>query len=395
MKILLIFTFAGLAFAQQSPDRIVYAMQDRAIAEQAMRLKTDERIKLYDSLTQAKPENLHYQVLLAGAYIQKMRETTDFGYIDRAAKVLDRVLGADSGNYEALRLRTEIELERHNFKQAATYSKQLLQTGPGDSWNWGTLGDAYIELGDYDQAVDAYQKMMNLRPDLSSYNRAAHYRFLTNDLTGAIEIMKRAIESGSTSAENIAWCWVELGAYYVKAARLADAEYAYTNALRTFPNYHPAYAGLGKVHMAQSKDAEAIANFLRAQSIVPMPDYAAALYDLYSRTGRPSEAKQQMATIEAIDALGKATGEKANRNLAIIYADHGWHLDRALQLANAELEFRQDIYTYDALAWALYKNARYDDASKAMEKAMKLHTPEPSFAMHAKKIQEALLGGTK
>ncbi|MBV8817187.1 MAG: tetratricopeptide repeat protein, partial [Acidobacteriaceae bacterium] len=255
----------SIAAAQPSPDRIVSAMQDRQLAEYAMRLNTDDRITLYQQLSEAKTENLHYQVLLAGAFIQKMRDTTDYGYLDRADKVLQRVLSADSANYEALRLRTEIELERHHFKQAVEYSQQLTKTAPGDAWNWGTLGDAYIELGDYNRAADAYQKMINLRPNLSSYNRAAHYRFLTNDLNGAIEIMKQAIESGSTSPENVAWCYVELGAYYLKAGRLADAEYAYTNALRTFPKYHPAYAGLGKVRIAQGKTDDAVQQFLRAQ----------------------------------------------------------------------------------------------------------------------------------
>ena len=34
----------------------------------------------------------HYQVLLAGAYMQKARETTDFSYLDRASAMLDKVL---------------------------------------------------------------------------------------------------------------------------------------------------------------------------------------------------------------------------------------------------------------------------------------------------------------
>ena len=72
-------------------------------------------------------------------------------------------------------------------------------------------GDALIEMGDYDAAADAYQKMVELRPDLASYNRAAHYRFLFGDTSGAIRIMKQAIEAGSSSPENVAWCMVDLG----------------------------------------------------------------------------------------------------------------------------------------------------------------------------------------
>jgi Flp pilus assembly protein TadD len=70
-------------------------------------------------------------------------------------------------------------------------------------------------------------------------------------------------------------------------------------------------------------------------------------------------------------------------------------VDRALELAQAELDSRQDIYTYDALAWALYKNGKYPEAEAAMEKAIRLHTPEPTFRMHAEKIREAVAEATK
>ncbi len=370
-------------------DRVISALRDKALAEQATRLRTDDRIAFYVALVKAQPETLQYQVLLAGTYIQKMRETTDFSYIDRAEKLLQAVLDADSSQYDALRLRTETELERHNFKKVAQDSMHLAEIAPADSWNWGTLGDAYIELGDYDKAADAYQRMMNLRPDLASYNRAAHYRFLNNDMKGAIEIMKLAITAGSTAPENIAWCWVELGAYYLKSGQLDLAGKAYTSATQTFPNYHPAFAGMGKVYAAKGDIGRAIDSYTRAQSITPLPDYAAALYDLYLAAKQPAEAGKQKQLIETIDTLAKANGEKVNRNLAIIYADHDWHLDRALELATAELEYRKDVYTYDALGWVLYKNKRYGEAAKAMELALKLKTPEPGFQAHARLINES------
>jgi tetratricopeptide (TPR) repeat protein len=210
-----------------------------------------------------------------------------------------------------------------------------------------------------------------------------------NDMEGAIDIMKRAIDSGSSSPENVAWCWVELGAYYLKSNRLGEAEHSYTNALRTFPHYHPALAGLGKVYAAQGKTGPAIESFTQAQAIVPLPDYASALYDLYSKQGNKAEADRQMAMIDTIDHLAKANGEKVNRNLALIYADHDHRVDRALELAQAELDSRQDIYTYDALAWALFKNGKYPEAKAAIEQAIRFHTPEPAFQYHAEKIREA------
>ena len=389
MRLIVLIAFTAAAFAQE-PDRLMSALTDRALADQAMRLKTDDRIAMYRSLVQSRPEDPHYQNLLAGAFIQKVRETTDFSYLDRASQILENVISLDSGNYEALRLRSEVELERHNFKKVAEYSRQLATLAPNDSWNWGTLGDALIETGEYEAAAEAYQKMVSIRPDLSSYNRAGWYHFLAGDMPGAIEIMKRAIQSGSASPENTAWCLVELGHLYLKSGRIADAEQAYATAIKVFPGYHPGYAGLGRAQAAAGDVTAAIASLERAQASTPLPDYAAALYDLYTASGKSKKAADQMDLIDVIDNLGQAAKEKANRNLAIIYADHDHRVDRALELATAELDVRRDIYTYDALAWALYKNKKFAEAEKAIAEAMKLSTPEPAFYYHAGMIASGL-----
>ena len=387
-----LFLLATAAFAQDrsGADRLMQAYQDRVLTESTAALKTDDHISMYQTLTKAQPDELHYQNLLAGAYIQKVRETVDFSYLERAQQVLQNVLAKDSKNYEAQRLRTEIALERHDFHAAALYSETLTQQAPNDSWNWGTLGDAQTELGNYDKAADAYQKMVNIRPDLSSYNRAAYFRFLYGDAENGTKIMKMAIAAGSPMAENTAWCQVELGKMYLKTGKLKEAEEAFSAGLRNFPNYHPALSGLAQVQAEKHDWKSAITNMKRAQASVPMPDYAAALYDYYTASGDSKEAKKQKEMIEVIDQVGQAAQEKANRNIAVIFADHDWHLDRALELAKNELEVRGDVYTYDALAWALYKNGKYAEASEAMKQATKLGTPEPSFRLHARLIEEAL-----
>src|ERR1039458_6950183 len=76
-------------------------------------------------------------------------------------------------------------------------------------------------------------------PDLSSYNRASYYRFVSGDAAGAIEVMKRAIGAGSRSMENVAWCYVDLGNMYFKIGQVGEAERAYLSALRAFPGYYP------------------------------------------------------------------------------------------------------------------------------------------------------------
>ena len=377
--------FLTLCIALRGQD----ADSDRLLAS-AVHMKTDERIAVYQKLAVAKPDDLHYQNLLAGAYIQKMRETTDFGYIDRAEKLVARTLASEGNNYEALRLRSEIGLERHHFAEVARFSREMIRIAPDDSWNWGTLGDALMELGQYDDAADAYQKMMSLRPNQASYNRASYYRWVMGDAKGAIDIMRRAIDAGSPAPENTAWCLVDLGNLYFKTGRLDEAAATFAEALRTFPGYHPAFAGQGRVFAAQGKIAEAIESFQHAQAVVPMPEYAEALAELYDRAGKKDEARRQMDLLDIVDRMVSANNEKTNRNLALVFADQGRKLERALELAQAELEVRGDVYTYDALAWALFKNGRYQDAEQASERALRFGTPEPVFQFHAGMIAWAL-----
>jgi tetratricopeptide (TPR) repeat protein len=208
-------------------------------------------------------------------------------------------------------------------------------------------------------------------------------------MPGAIDIMGRAINSGSPSSENTAWCLIELGHLYLKNGQPEEAEKAYAAAVKVFPGYHPGYAGMGRAQAAKGEYKAAIASYEKAQASTPMPDYAAALYDLYTIQKDPKNAQKQRDMIDVIDKINKNNGEVTNRNVALIFADHDWHLDRALELATAELDVRRDIYSYDALAWALYKNKKFAEADEAMAKALKMGTPEPAFYYHAEQIARA------
>jgi len=367
---------------------VLLGAQTRLSEPLARGVKTDDRITALAKQAAANPSP-HAQCLLAKAYIQKMRETVDFGYLERASKIVEDVLARDGGNYEALQLRSEIGMERHEFAAVAQYSTEILKFAPNDPWSWGMLGDASMELGRYREAKDAYTKMVSLRPDLSSYNRLGWYQFVTGHADAAIELMRSAIAGVSEAPENTAWCLADLGGMQLKVGKLANARASYTEAAHVFPGYYPALAGLGRIDMAEHKDASAIENYKRAQAAVPLPDYADALETLFTRTGKLTEARKQRDFVDAIDKMAIASGEKTNRNLALIFADRNRNLARALSLVESEILVRPDVYTYDALSWVFFKLKRLDDAQKASVKALELGTPEPMFYDHAAQIAAA------
>ncbi|HEV2689709.1 MAG TPA: tetratricopeptide repeat protein [Bryobacteraceae bacterium] len=352
-------------------------------------ITTDKRIALYEQWVAADPASISNRDLLAAAYIQKTRETTDYGYLVRASKIIDQVL-SEKKDYEALRLRNLVELNLHHFSNVAEYARQMTRSAPSDPQNWGSLGDALLEMGQYDAAREAFEKMLAIRPNLFSYNRVAYYRFITGDVDGGIAMMKDAVDAGARYPENKAWCLVELGNMYFKTGHWPEAERAYSEAIETFPSLHAAYAGLGSVQAAQGKLPQAIESYKRAQSITPMVQYAGTLHDLYAATGKTAQAQQQSDLVDVVAKLEEASNMKANHTLALVYANQDRHLTRALELAQADFEVRQDVYTYDALAWALYKNKRYEDARQASEQALKLGAPEALFFYHAGMIANAL-----
>jgi tetratricopeptide (TPR) repeat protein len=351
---------------------------------------TDQRIASLEKLIAQNPKSVAWRNQLAAAYMQKVRETVDFGYLDRAERILNNVLLSDDGNYEALRMREVVELERHHFQAAADLAEAIIGLHPGDPWSYGILGDASMEMGHYDRAAAAYQRMLILRPDQSSLNRASWYEFVAGRPQQAIALMKQAIGSGARSPENTAWCLVDLGNLYFKTGDIDQADRSYAQAVRTFPGYHAAQAGLGRVYAARGSYADAVASYRKAQSSVPMPEYAAALEQLYTLSQQPEEARKQRELIDFVDRMARLASERTNRNLALVYADEGRNLDRALDLVQEEIKVRNDIYTHDALAWVLFQRKDYVHAEESARVALQLGTPEPAFYYHAGRIAAAL-----
>jgi tetratricopeptide (TPR) repeat protein len=368
-------------------------VSDRYQAARSSQLSADERIAAQELRMQAEPNSPVVQAALASAFIQKVRETTDFAYLNRAATLVDRMLSANPASYDGIRLSAEIETHRHNFPRAAELSHRLLERNPSDAGALGMLGDSLMEMGQYEAAGKVYDRMVTLTPNLASYNRVAYYRFVTGDKQRSIDWMATAVQAGSPTRENLAWCLVEFGDMLFKTGRTADAHVAYAQALETLPGYHRALAGLGREYAAAGKLVEAQESFLKAQSVIPLPEYAGALESIYSRLGRTTEAAQQRQLLDVIEKLGRVNGEKGNRTLALVYANENRNLDRALEQIHGELETRKDVYTYDALSWVLYRSGRQREAEAASQRALAMHTPEPMFLYHAGVI--ALAGGKK
>jgi tetratricopeptide (TPR) repeat protein len=200
MRIRILTSFLALAVSTYG------ATVDRTLSARLTKGTTDERIKLYERLLASSPDNIQLQSGLIAVYLQKLRESSDYTYLDRAAKLTDNLLAREGGNFTALRFQNEIDLQRHNFQAVVERAGDMAKYAPSDQGNWGNLGDALMELGEYQGAGRAYLRMFALGPNLGSYNRLAYFHFVTGDPEKAIGLMRDAIASTDLLPENSATC---------------------------------------------------------------------------------------------------------------------------------------------------------------------------------------------
>lgn len=336
----------------------------------------------------APTEPLGYN-MLADAYMQKARETGDFSLNAKAEAALKHSFELETGNYDALKLQAKLLLTYHRFNEALEIAKRAQTTRPQDHDVYGALTDALVELGDYQAAVEATQKMVDLRPDTASYARVSYLRYLHGDTQGAVVAMREAAEAASPQdPESVAWCRVQLGKELINAGRFSDAEREFDRALFFFPDYHAALAAKAHARVIAGDLVRAVELYERAQQRVPLPDYSMALSDLYTKLGRESEARKQYELVEFIENAG-ALQVTYSRQIAFFWANHDQRLDEALSVAQNERRSRWDIYTSDLLAWCLYKKGRLDEAKASIDEALHLGTKDPLIYFHAGMIANA------
>jgi tetratricopeptide (TPR) repeat protein len=346
----------------------------------------DRLIVQYQQMLTRNPLDARSYYRLGDAYVQKARESADFSYFALAERALRQALELDPRQAGARRHLAYVLYSRHEFAGAAAEAAEAIVLDPTDSHAYGILGDAYLEMGEYEQAELVYRRMTARAEDLYSLCRLAGLKSFRGDPRGAMDDLERAIRAGrmqGVPAEAIAWVEWQVGSEHWALGEIELAEQRYLRALEALPHYHRALAGLAQVRAAQERYREASDLYRQAIAIIPQPDYVAALGDLLDKIGRPDESAKQYALVEYIGRLSELNKVLYNRELAYFFADHDLKPSEALALAAREFEVRHDIYAYDVLAWALYRNGRSADARAVIGEALKLGTRDARLFYHA------------
>ncbi len=345
--------------------------------------RTERDIATLQQYVRDKPNSAKNHTRLGQAYLQKARETGDPTYLSKAEGLFRKALELDPQNFEAMAGMGSLCLSRHQFLEALRWGEKGLAINPWSSELHGIVGDACVELGEYERAVRIVQKMVDLKPQLSSYSRVSYIRELHGDVDGAIEAMSMAVSSGAPNRENTAWCQVQLGNLYFNRGDFRLAELQYQMALKRLPRYVHALAGLARVRVAQDKLDEGLRLYEEVVAAMPLPEYVIALGDLYEELGKHDLAKHQFQLVRAMQDLYRASGVDADTELTLFQADHNFNTPQALEQAKTQFRRQPNVKAADALAWTLFKAGHFELAQSIIQQALKLGTKDPLLLFHA------------
>ncbi|MCP5109274.1 MAG: hypothetical protein GY953_00405, partial [bacterium] len=141
--------------------------------------------------------------------------------------------------------------------------------------------------------------------------------------------------------------------------------------------YAPALLAKGRALFAAGRLNDALRAVSEAARRSPLPEYGWWLAEILRSAGRNEEA-------EAIeDKMERTAAIEDPRTYALYLATRGSQPEKAVQLAKADLKARSDVFTMDAVAWALHVSGDQQGARNAIGKAIEEGTQDARLFLHA------------
>lgn len=327
---------------------------------------------------------------LGFAYVTQSRLTADPSFYSRAQGAFDRSLMIQpKDNDVATTGLATLAAARHEFPRALELANTALRINAFSATTFGVQADALTELGRYDEAAAAVQKMLDLTPGTPSFSRASYQRELRGDVPGARDALQQAADATTVRADQ-AFAHYYLGELAWNNGDATTARSEYDTALASDSSYLPALVGQAKTIAAAGDPTAALALYREAVQAQPQPSYVIELGELLEATGQGAAAKEQYDVVRAIQQLFAAAGANVDVELALFEADHGTPAT-ALGYAAAAYKTRPDaILVQDAYAWALHAAGRDAEALPIAQRALRLGTNLPVLHYHLGVIQAAV-----
>jgi tetratricopeptide (TPR) repeat protein len=350
--------------------------------------KTQEKTEELKTKLTVNPDDVKTRLQLATIFITEQRITGEHHYYYPAIeKILNGVLSIDPKNFEATVYKASLRMSQHQFADALKIAEEAKTINPNNAYVYGILVDANVELGNYEAAIAASDKMQALKPSLEAYSRASYLREIYGDYPGAIAAMKLAVQAGLPGSEPQCWSRNVLGDLYLNTGKLAEAKNTFEENLYMRPSYAPSMAGLAKVETKMKNYARAIALLDSANSIMPQSSFEEQKADVYAAMGDTKKAMDKYTEVQkSLVADANSGHHSVSLELARSFIKtNQW--DSAKKYALMEYAIRpKNIDVNNELAWIAYKENDFAKAKEYIKTALATNSKNPELLERAATI---------
>jgi tetratricopeptide (TPR) repeat protein len=377
-----ILAFGALFGACASPET-------RTVPSSSSFADLDAGIAFWHDRAEADPADFVSRTRLGNLYYQRARLSGDIADYQRAGEAYQAARDAHpTESIDAMIGLGFVATARHEFEQAISLANAVLALDPFEAAGLAIRGDARVAIGDYSGARDDYALLVERAPGLASHARMAILQAMLGDVAGAELSWTLALADPNASAADTAWALSEFGHFQFSLGNLSGARLQYARSLDLVPGYLPGELGLADVHAAEGDLERAIRAYQLAVNRAPAPETALKLGDLLTAAGRPDDAAEHYALVEAFEKLFAANGITTDITMIHFLAERG-RADEAIARARQLYGSRPGLYSADALAWSLHKAGRSAEAMPYAAEATRFGTPDARLYYHAGAIAAA------
>ena len=329
---------------------------------------------------------------LAGLYLQRGRESGNHEDVARAESLAARSLSLRTNrNGKSFVTLASSLLAQHRFVEARAAAEKVVGLEPDVAQYRALLGETQLELGDYEGAAQSFASLGRLSAHLSIAPRLARFAEVSGRTVEARRLLRRALDAALARTdlppEQVAWFHLRLGEVEARAGHARRARDAFSRGLSIAPDDHRLLSALARLEIAEGDPRKGVD--LAEQSLAQRlePATLGMLSEGYEMLGDSARAGE---FFRAMEISVTAQPGAYHRAWLLFLLDHDRRVSDVLEMAWDEIAVRKDIYAYDLLAWALFKQGLYLEAKVAAAHALRLGTEDASLYYHAGMIERAL-----
>ncbi|GAB3137111.1 tetratricopeptide repeat protein [Microbispora hainanensis] len=323
---------------------------------------------------------------LGMAFVQQARLTGDPSNYTGADRALAHATALRPDDFAVLTGRAALAAARHDFTEAVRLARLSEAANPFGVDAQAVLADAYTQLGRYRDAGKAIDRMMTLHPGVAAFTRASYDAELRGDRAEARRMLEHALRDAFAPAD-IAYCRHYLGELALHSGDLDEATRQYRLALKADPGFTPALAGTARAAALGGRTADAADLYATVVARLPLAQYVTEYAEVLIAAGR--DPSDQWALLRAQRDLMRQAGVRDDLTWAEYEADHGSPA-RAVDHARAEYARHPNLVAADALAWALHRAGRDEEALRYAREATATGWRNALLLHHRAEIERAL-----